>query len=189
MSYTTVYEVYPDRVESLGSLSNGWLSAPLVWDALAKSRLGWEMWITKSPEEQQKLWDLSRDFRVPKAWRIVMSFTLDRSYVPVGRLEEAADACMVVHDELASKHRAGRTHWKAIAMSLRKTAVELSANPKPDLLGIGLACTSVSDPWRVYGRPSEDDEECGVVKDPEAVAFDAMAYADEPLAETLPVEG
>ena len=161
MSYSTLYLLYRTKVVEVAEYRNGWHSAPVVWDHLSETYLGKENGYFRSSEkEMQDLWNLARDLRVPKHWRLAHRLTFDNAVIPKDRLVEAAGHFRLVGAEIDQMGKG--QHWTAIANSLEQIA---SGRLDHRLVGVVLNCTSVNDYWRYKRQPMTD-------------AWDAMAVTD-----------
>lgn len=162
MSYSTLYLLYKTKVVEVAEYRNSWHSAPVVWDHLSETYLGRENgYFGSSEKEMQALWDLARDPRVPKHWRVAHRMTFDNGAIPPKRLVEAAGEIRKVGQELDQMGRA--QHWTAIADSLEEIA---GGRLDHRLMGVVLNCTSVNDYWRDKGTK------------PGVGAWDLMAFTD-----------
>lgn len=139
MSTSDLYRVYRTKAVHMTEFRNGWGTAPLLWDYLAKQFIGPDFQWVCQREGDRRLWDLYRDGRVPRSLRLVHAFTMDHIICPPDQVAEFADACDEVGRVCARDSHVN--HWAAIATTMRQ------AKAKPRQLGYGLACTSVSDIW------------------------------------------
>lgn len=137
MSTSDIYRVYRTTARHVAEFRNGWGSAPILWGFLNQKYLGKDRYSMFG--DQKDLWALVRDDRVPRCLRIAHAFTFDRSVCPPDRIAELADAC----DETAKivAYEQHVNHWADFATTLR--AMKCKARQ----IGVGLSCTSVSDPW------------------------------------------
>jgi|GEM_PF-921461 len=153
MSYTTIKAIYPnDRTEDLTEMRNSHGSAPPVWEAMAGRYLG----VTEAYSYPQKgwmqlgdeLWNLWKRTDIPEAHRLVFMLTFDRAYVARKDYARMAAAIHTFLHDFPPKPGCVN-HWEVIAHLLESN---------PDIPGIGLYCTSVSeDPFAgVWNEEKED---------------------------------
>jgi len=142
MSTGDLYYVYKNQTRHIVEFRNGWGTAPALWGHLCENILHIDSssWITGG-EDQRKLWDLAIDPNVSKEFRLVHAFTFDRAICPLERREELALECESVYRQIVLKHPNHINHWNSIAVALKVI------KPPKKAKGIGLSCTSVSDPW------------------------------------------
>lgn len=138
MSSSDLYRVYRTKTAHYAEMRNGWGTAPVVWSYLVVRFLG-RARHDYLRENDQELWSLCRAERVPRELRLVHAFCCDQAICPLDRLADLATACEEVY-RLTSAGP-GVNHWATIANFLRGHC------RKPKQLGLGLSCTSVSDPW------------------------------------------
>ena len=153
MSRTTIKAIYPnEKCEDLEELANSWGSAPPVWEAMAAKYLG----VTEAYAYPNKgwmqigdqLWDLWKRTDIPEEHRMVFMFTFDRAYVARKNYARMAAAIRKFLADFPPKP-GHSNHWGRIAELLESN---------PDIPGIGLYCTSVSeDPF--LGKWNEEKEE------------------------------
>ncbi len=144
MSYSTLYAVFRKSARALKEYRNGHGSAPPVWGWLRVNKLSLSEhgWLGEN-DESKRLWALAYDPTVPREWRATLGLTLDLAYIPTDKLTEAAELFERVGTMLAGWRPQNVNHWPAIAADFRAFA----AKPVPRMVGLGLCCTSVSDPW------------------------------------------
>lgn len=164
MSCTTIKAIWPgEKHENFRELSNGWGSAPVIWDALSQRYLGKQPY-GYSGGDMQPLWDLWKDASVPESYRAVHLLTLDRMYV---LRKDYARMAKDIRAFLAEfPVGVGANHWPAIAEFLESDA---------DIPAMGLRCTSVSeDPFC-----GEWNEEKGEYDQPDwSTVYDLYAELD-----------
>jgi len=152
MSYSAVYKVYKTKTTVIEKFRNSHGSAPPLWDMMGVKYLnrGKNGWLCVDQKENKKLWDLAIRQDVAKHLRIAMAWTFDFSICPSDRLNELADACAQTGQDITEYQDSSYVnHWPIFAGTLR--AIFRNRLDRR-LLGIGLCCTSVSDPWIDYGR-------------------------------------
>jgi hypothetical protein len=162
MSYTTVLEVRPgEGFSEIEELRNSWLSAPLVWDVIAK-RYGTGGFFA----EGDAFWNLWKDERLEPFERAVFLMTFDRAYV---LKKDYAQAARDIGDFMAKRNVGG--HWVRIR--------DLFASD-PDMPAIGFHLTSVSD--NPFGGDWNEEKE-----DHDSIDWD-LAYSvyDEIAAIAIP---
>ena len=159
MSYTTVKAIYfGEKTESLIELSNSYGSAPIIWEAMATKYLG----ITEAYSYPNKgwmqlddeLWNLWKRTDIPIEHRLVFMLTFDRAYVKKENFIRMALSIRKFLKDFPRKSHVdnedGRQIIRETAHHWDRIAKLLESNP--DVPGIGLHCTSVSDdpflgPW------------------------------------------
>ena len=147
MSYTTIIAVFPgDKAVCSNELRNSHGSAPVVWDALSKRYLGWDIWMRA---DMSDLWNLWKDKSIPEAHRAVLMMTFDKAYVAREHYKRAAnDIDKFLADFPEDPNKVN--HWPAIAIMFHN---ELTGIP-----GTGFWHTSVSEnPFA--GRWNDEKEE------------------------------
>jgi hypothetical protein len=149
MSYTTLYSVYKTKVKVIEEYRNSHGSAPPVWEYVTQKYCGkppdayifFAPWMEKvyRPETLSKL---------PEHWRRVLLFLADGALIKDANLQQFSANCKSVFDELqAWPEWGGRifvNHWAAIGIDFAKL------RPNKRRIGVGIGCTSVSDPWEEY---------------------------------------
>ena len=143
MSTSDLYIINQKSVKHFAEFRNGWGSAPKCWNYLAQKYLpSGEKYSMFNDAMNRRIWSLGSDPRVATEDRIALLMTLDNAFVPLGKLREAGEACI----KFGANCEDGQTvnHWPAFGEALLRAASEkLSRHAR----GIGLSCTSVSDPW------------------------------------------
>jgi hypothetical protein len=141
MSYTTIIHVYPnEKIECGDELRNSWGSAPYVWDYLIKKYIDPSANMMRY-ENLDPLWKLWKRKDIPIFERSVLMLTFDRCYIAKTNYARAAAD---IRQFLAEHNDIGIiNHWHRIAEIFESN---------PDVPGIGLWCTSVSEnpfdgPW------------------------------------------
>ena len=145
MSYTTLYVLNKKSVTSHKRYRNSWGSAALLWDYLSIKYLGLKGMPLGYGADYQPLWDLANDSRLSEDEVIAHRMTFDWEYVPLDKLQLAADSCRLVFSKTLSFLDSGRAnHWYDIGDDIeRLTEIKLNRHAR----GVCLGCTSVSDPW------------------------------------------
>lgn len=138
MSSSDLYRVYRTKATHFAELRNGWGSAPVVWRHLVV-RFLWRAPHDYLRSDNDELWRLTKDPRVPLPLRLVHAFCCDQAVCPIDRLTDLADACDCVYQITLDRQTVN--HWAAIAKLLREH------KPLARQVGVGLSCTSVCDPW------------------------------------------
>jgi hypothetical protein len=153
MSTSNLYSVYKTRTKELAAFGNGWGTAPVLWDYLEKAYLNKRSgsWLCGNDKDKAELWNLVTNPNVPVCFRLVHAFTFNNVVCPYKQTTKMAEHCRKVfgilkEDEssvmLADKDIMPRVnHWERIANVLEIIKSDKRA------LGIGLSCTSISDPW------------------------------------------
>lgn len=141
MSYSTLHRVYKTKAPEFAEYSNGWGSAPVLWEYLCKRYLHSNMWMADAGSSDSKLWKLTHDLEIPYDLRLCLAFTFDTAYCTEENLAKLADACEFTY---AVCYTRGVSHWKSIATDLRSHKFKFRQ------IGVSLGCTSVSNPWASY---------------------------------------
>ena len=141
MSYSTLYKVFKTKAVPHCEFQNGWGSAPPVWGWLCEKYLGGENWMIS-----KGLWALGKNPTVPAHMRFALLLTFDYGIVTPPDFQEAARLSRMVYADLRAWSPQHVNHWEKIAAVFEA----LSVKKTPRLLGIGLGCTSVSDPWEDF---------------------------------------
>lgn len=140
MSRTTVKGIYPgEKTTNVMELRNSHGSAPPVWEAMAERYLN----VTKSYDHpnpgwmqlNDTLWDLWKRHNIPVEHRMVFMLTFDRAYVAKKDYARMAEAIRKFLVDFPPKEGCVN-HWQAL--------YNLFVSD-PDIPGVGLYCTSVSD--------------------------------------------
>lgn len=154
MSTTTLWAVYKSKVTVVAEYQNGHGSGPALWDLMAKRYLHMPMpW---GGDDLKRLWKLATDRTVVEHLRITHAATFDYAMIPVANLEIAATAFEKAHEDILRLTDWTWSHWAAIAADLRK----LAAKHDHRMLGVGIGCTSVSDPWEEFEHRIRDPWDC-----------------------------
>jgi hypothetical protein len=152
MSYTTIKAVWPgDRYEDIEELRNSWGSAPVVWEAMARTYLGTRFWHSNEVSGTDgKLWNLWKRESIPAQHRAVLALTFDNVLVTKEHYARAAaDIRAFLADFQQSPEKVN--HWPRIAELFESN---------PDYPALAFHWTSVTeDPLR--GPWNEEAEEYG----------------------------
>ena len=152
MSYTTILSVFPNvSVNEEMELRNGWLTAPIIWNFLAKTYLNKPNFMMVG-DNAKELWALHLDKRVPKHQRNVLKITFDRWYIVEADYERAAQD---IRATIADIEKTGEMigHWPMIADFL-----EGKLDLKPHFPAVGFHWTSVSEnPFDAQSSQDEDE--------------------------------
>lgn len=160
MGYTTILSVFPNvSVNEEMELRNGWLTAPIIWNFLAKTYLEKSNFMMVS-DNCKALWDLHSDKRLPEHQRNVLRLTFDRWYILEKDYKRAAGD---IRAFIADIEKTGETtgHWPVIADFL-----EGNLELKPHFPAVGFHWTSVSE--NPFYEANNDDEEDSPTVDWEA---------------------
>lgn len=144
MSTSALHRVYKTTATEFAEFSNGWGSGPSIWRHLCEKYLYREWHIMQNDKQ---LWNLVDSDKVPDYLRVCLALTLDNSYCPCDRIDDLIGHCEATAS--ATDTSAAVNHWQAFADALK------GHKKKPRQLGIGLGCTSVSDPWSWYDGSKE----------------------------------
>jgi len=169
MSYSTLWEVYKTKVISVKEFHNGHGTGPAIWDCICQNFLGFEEYSWLTEDHMNTLWPSWENPEIPDFLRFTLMVTYDRSYIEPNRLIEAADYLDKGHEYILAHTSWVWSHFEAIALTLRQLT-----DRKLDhrLLGIGLGCTSVSDPWE-DGYPKYGQTPWGIFE-----KFDTVGKGD-----------
>lgn len=145
MSTTNLYRVYKTTATEVAEYRNGWGCGPQLWGYLCMRYLGKpdSFWLNPPRDAgPSPLWKLHNDPRVPEPLRIAHAMTYEGAIISFADRDRAADALNIAHDIVDRPNVVN--HFRAIAADLR-------AQPnRPRLIGFGVSCTSVCDPWSAH---------------------------------------
>lgn len=142
MSTSDLYVINGKSTRHFAEFRNGWGSAPIAWDHLARKYLGGVPSFSLSEDRYLQVWDLASGTRIKPYEKVVLMMTFDRAYVPIPHLNEAGKACERFGAECGDGGHAN--HWQAIGLALREAATKkLGRHAR----GLCLSCTSVSNAW------------------------------------------
>ncbi len=147
MSYTSVYAIrLGQSAEVIDELRNAWGSAPVIWDAMCKRWLDRESWLG----DDQALWGLALDKRVPECERAVLALTYDRAFVKaedmgkaIGHIEEFLERNPVDDTRV--------NHWPQIVTIMKDLMIRGE--------GVAFHMTSVSSDDYWQGDWNDEKEE------------------------------
>ncbi|MDI9407795.1 MAG: hypothetical protein QM523_00945 [Candidatus Pacebacteria bacterium] len=145
MSTSDLYILNKKSTTHFRGFRNGWGSGPVCWDYLAK-----KYGVPSSMFDMNPVWALASGGRLAHHERVAMMMTFDAAYVPMGKLQDAAESCERFGAE--SEDGARANHWTAFGAALRDAAKQ---RHNRFARGICLSCTSVSDNWG-YGSDWPD---------------------------------
>lgn len=147
MSRTTLYRIFKTATRTVQEYHNSHLSAPAIWGYLCVKYLNEERhkWICRN--DNKKLWDLWKNLEVPKPIRAAHLFTMDGATIPFQHKDEIGCLFKEAHKILRTDQPDYGSHWEDIGETLIN-------NKQSDnrMIGFGLGCTSVSDPWEYYPK-------------------------------------
>lgn len=150
MSCTTVYEIYKTKASAIKELRNSHGSGPAIWNYISLKCTGKKFqWYPE--EETKKFWPLWKSPLLNDSERAVLLCTYDMGYVEINKLYEFSAACFELHKKIIGKTDWTWSHFEAIG----NEAVGLYAKHDHRCLGLGVGCTSVSDPWEFW-KPKDD---------------------------------
>lgn len=148
MSHTDLYAVYRTKATHLHEFTNSWGSAPMLWGYLNKQFLGGPFTMPFF-DKMQPLWNLAQDAQIPDYLRTALVFTFDWAICsPESRHRLELDL-RKTHVALIEDSECSWSHFSAIADALR------SHRPNKKMIGYGLSCTSVSDPWSMWSNKND----------------------------------
>jgi len=140
MSYTSVYEVFKTKANCLTELHNGHGSGPAIWDYVSLKCNGVKLPMFGKLDAFWRLW---KDQRLDKDEKACLLSTYDYAVVEKKYLFEFAKACHRIHDKIISETEWTWNHFSNIG----DTATKLYDKHDHRSFGLGIGCTSVSDPW------------------------------------------
>lgn len=145
MSRSTIYAVYRTKATPIAEFSNGWGSAPPLWDYL------WDTYIDPSKQTTwltcdgwNRLYPFIHDARLAECLRRCLAWTFDDFIIKRSQLTAMAASCCYTDEAVRAHGKWGWTHWVAFARCLKEYG---DKSHDRRLLGVGLSCTSVADPW------------------------------------------
>lgn len=143
MSTSDLYRINKTGARHVAEFRNGHGTAPLIWGYLNQQFLGREpnAWLFGNNDA---LWKLSSDDRVPRDVRITHAWCMDGAICPPDRLEELRAACAATGKICGREQHVN--HWQAISEAIA------AYKPRRGERGLGISCTSVSDPWIDFPR-------------------------------------
>lgn len=137
MSTSDLYILNKKSTTHFTEFRNGWGSAPICWDHLAK-----KYGVQSSLFDMKPVWDLASGDRLAHHEKIALMMTFDAAFVPLDMLSDAADACERFGAEINFPGRVN--HWPAFGAALRLAEKK---HHNRFARGVCLSCTSVSDNW------------------------------------------
>ena len=149
MSNSALCAIFKTKVSAVTEYRNGWGTGPMIWSHLrSKFLIGQpkRMW----GEDDTALWELGRDKSVPLCLRACHVITFDRAFTPVCDMPAMSALVAEGGAILRAAYPGAVNHFPQIA----KDMATLKLDPRS--VGVGLCCTSVSDPWRGW-RPSQGE--------------------------------
>jgi hypothetical protein len=147
MSSTSLYAVYKTKANHLSEYRNGHGSGPAIWDYISEKCFG-ERFNMFDTEKEEKFWALWKDPRLTRNEKAVLLSTYDGAIVEKEFLEEFAAACKEVHQLIIENTRWDWNHFKDIGESVSMYFSKLDYR----CLGVGIGCTSISDPWEYCAK-------------------------------------
>lgn len=181
MSSSTLWRVFKTTARVVNRYTNGSGSGPPVWDLLWRTYVGPTLGeadmagVAYRPKDdpclrlryplhehglRDRLWALANDTRVAEHHHVALCVTADRTLVGVPNLVECAEHLERVAAEIVAG--GSWSHMAAIAADLR---AESKSKRDRRVIGYGLGCTSVCDPWETWAR--EKTPEPWPIFDPE----------------------
>lgn len=143
MSCSTLYKVYKTKATRFASFKNGHGTAAVLWGYLCEKYLNKERhsWMMGDAKD---LWKLFDNPSVPEHLRFALMVTFDDGMVELCDMKEAAVFAKMTYETIYAEGMVN--HWLALSGAY---AVLSKAKDKR-VLGVGLGCTSVSDPWEDF---------------------------------------
>lgn len=140
MSHSTLYAVYRTKATALAEYRNGHGTAPMIWGLLSERFLGVDFHMSMSGDVEP-LWKLAYDKSVSEHLRITHAFTFDQGMCRLANTERLIPSLRKADADIIESKEGRWSHFNQIANSLE--------DHKSDhrMIGYGLGCTSVSDPW------------------------------------------
>lgn len=142
MSYSTLYKVYKTKAVSYREFRNGHGTAAVLWTYLCNKYLNGAQWYLE--RDSNRLWALYNNLDVPEHMRFGLMVTFDNAVVEMQDLAKASDLAAMVYDTIYDESKVN--HWR----DLSHAYMDLSKYKDKRIVGIGLGCTSVSDPWENF---------------------------------------
>lgn len=149
MSTTTLNLIYKTKAVQYAEYPNGHGSAPPIWEYMCTQHLKEEYSFFDDPQ-MGRICKLALNNTVPLNRRLTCVATFDYAVMPVGKLIEFATAFEETHRAILCASEWTWSHWAAIA----KDVAAIAAKHDHRLVGVGIGCTSVSDPWE-WWEPTE----------------------------------
>jgi len=142
MSCSTLYKVYKTKVSAYRQFRNGHGTAAVLWTYLCDKYLNGAQWYLE--RDSNRLWALYNNMVVPEHMRFGLMATFDNAIIEVSDLAKASDLAAMVYETIYDETKVN--HWK----ELSHTYMDLCKTKDKRIVGIGLGCTSVSDPWENF---------------------------------------
>ena len=146
MSTSDLYLIFKTKVSHLSTYQNGWGSAPALWEYFSQKYFKQPFSFTDT-QLQNNVWNLVDNPSIPYGERLCMFLTLDKSIITKSKWEETGSAAIDIHKKIIKETHWTWSHWESIGQNLI-----LLSKSKTDhrLVGIGLSCTSINDPFDSY---------------------------------------
>nr|WP_250807410.1 hypothetical protein [Neorhizobium tomejilense] len=144
MSATIINVLNGKSATPFDEFENSWGTGPAAWDYLIEKYFGNDLITSK--ERGRRIDALVRDDRLEGDERMVLLFLHDDAYIPLERLQVAAEACETFGTRITDKDLVN--HWQDIGRSLRRMAgAKLSRHAR----GACLTVTDQRDDWSEAG--------------------------------------
>jgi hypothetical protein len=143
MSCSTLYKVYKTKVVSVERFKNGHGTAAVLWGHLCEKYLNMERhsWLMG---DCKNLWALYNNPNIPEHLRFALMATFDDGVVELCDMQRAADYALATYETIHEKDMVN--HWLHLSAAYSR---HVGAKDRR-CVGLGLGCTSVSDPWEDF---------------------------------------
>ncbi len=142
MSTSDLYILNKKSTTHVAEFSNGWGSGPAAWDYLGSKYIDEAPTYSLNMDHMKKVWALASDPRVARHEKIALMMTFDKSFIPLDKLSDAAEACRRFGQESDNSNRVN--HWVEFGDALDEIAKQ---KHNRHARGVVLACTSICDTW------------------------------------------
>lgn len=169
MSTTTLKRIDADgTITDVSVYQNSWGFGAAIWSELSQRYLmGPSAWLINDAQ-QDALWALARDPRVPRYWRLALTATFDQAVIEGERLKEFAHALRLCAEEI---------HWPN--NHLLAIADDLDNFPDDGLGACFHLTSTTSNPWEEYDEATEDSHPYDIRTGDRHVWV--FAYVDAPI--------
>lgn len=144
MSYTTLYAVFKTKASEIVDLRNSWGSGPAIWDYVALKCTGKKLSLIST--DLKWFWKLWESEKIDDDVRACLLSTYDYAVVEVDRLLDFEKSCQLVYQKIIAETAWTWNHFWSIGIAAGKLAKKHDHR----CIGMGIGCTSVSDPWKSF---------------------------------------